>query len=58
MSITGQIDQGIRQIRARHQVDHFVAYTEHARREAVVHQAAHEARSMGALRVVLEGLLT
>ena len=30
MSITGQIDQGIRQIQARHRVDHFVAYFQSA----------------------------
>jgi phosphoserine phosphatase len=38
-------------------VDHFVAYTEHARRDPVVRGAAHEAGSMPALGRLLEGLL-
>ncbi len=38
-------------------VDHFVAYTEHVRRERVVERADYEARSMQELAAVLETLL-
>lgn len=38
-------------------VDHFVAYTEHVRRDGVVEQADYEARSMRELAAVLETLL-